>query len=191
MHIQHQTAHRCLQRELLGCPREKKPQPNSIKRHEHTGIHYITLPTALHCITLHYHTLRLHILYNHILGTLLQEQGIAEIIRVILSFRADLITHTSETVYSVTVKVLQPNWIDSSTRIRQFPFCLSPLFQCESKCEAFHMEISFIHTQILVHLHVNKTNFHMKGFTLGLALKQRRKATRKSPIVWVIPAFLF
>ena len=44
------------------------------------------------------------------------------------------------------------------------------------------MEISFIHMQILVHLHVNKTNFHMKGFALGLALKQRRKATRKSPI---------
>ena len=44
------------------------------------------------------------------------------------------------------------------------------------------MEISFIHTQILVHLHVNKTNFHMKGFALGLALKQRRKATRKLPI---------
>ena len=37
------------------------------------------------------------------------------------------------------------------------------------------MEISFIHLQILVHLHVNKTSFHMKGFTLGLALKQRRK----------------
>ena len=34
------------------------------------------------------------------------------------------------------------------------------------------MEISFIHTQILFHLHVNKTNFHMKGFALGLALKQ-------------------
>ena len=44
------------------------------------------------------------------------------------------------------------------------------------------MEISFIHTQILVHLHVNKTNFHMKGFALGLALKQRSKATRKLPI---------
>ena len=44
------------------------------------------------------------------------------------------------------------------------------------------LEISFIHTQSLVHLHGNKTNFHMKGFTLGLALKQRRKATRKSPI---------
>ena len=36
------------------------------------------------------------------------------------------------------------------------------------------MEISFIHTQMLVHLHVNKTNFHMKGFALGLALKQRQ-----------------
>ena len=50
------------------------------------------------------------------------------------------------------------------------------------RVEAFQMEISFIYTQILVHLHVNKTNFHMKGFALGLALKQRRKATRKSPI---------
>ena len=32
-------------------------------------------------------------------------------------------------------------------------------------------------------LHVNKTNFYMKGFAPGLTLKQRRKATRKSPIV--------
>ena len=44
------------------------------------------------------------------------------------------------------------------------------------------MEISFIHMQILVHLHVNKTNFHMEGFAPGLALQQRQKATRKSPI---------
>ena len=44
------------------------------------------------------------------------------------------------------------------------------------------MEISSIHMQILVHLHVNKTNFYMKGFALGLALKQRQKATRKWPI---------
>ena len=50
------------------------------------------------------------------------------------------------------------------------------------KSKAFHMEVSFIHTPILVHLHVNKTNFHMKGFAPGLALKQRRKVTRKSPI---------
>ena len=34
-------------------------------------------------------------------------------------------------------------------------------------------------------LRVNKTNFHMKGFALGLALKQRRKATRNSPIARV------
>ena len=31
-------------------------------------------------------------------------------------------------------------------------------------------------------LHVNKTNFHVKGFALGLALKQRQNATQKSPI---------
>ena len=47
------------------------------------------------------------------------------------------------------------------------------------------MEINFVHTQILVHLHVNKTNFHTKGFALELALKQRRKATRESPIGFI------
>ena len=65
---------------------------------------------------------------------------------------------------------------------RRFPSCISSLFQSKSMREAFHMEISFIHTQISVHLHVNQTNFHMKGFALGLALKQRRKATWKLPI---------
>ena len=35
-------------------------------------------------------------------------------------------------------------------------------------------------------LRVNKTNFHMKGFAHGLALKQRRKATRKSPTVAIM-----
>ena len=48
------------------------------------------------------------------------------------------------------------------------------------------MEISFIHMQILVHLQVNKTNFHVKGFTLGLTLKQRQNETRKSPITSII-----
>ena len=38
-------------------------------------------------------------------------------------------------------------------------------------------------------LRVNKTNFHMKGFALGLALKQRRNATRKSP--YDLPFFSF
>ena len=35
---------------------------------------------------------------------------------------------------------------------RRFPSCLSPLFQSESQCEAFYMEISFIHTQIYVYM---------------------------------------
>ena len=30
-------------------------------------------------------------------------------------------------------------------------------------------------------LHVNKTNFHVKGFAPGLTLKQRQNATQKSP----------
>ena len=30
---------------------------------------------------------------------------------------------------------------------------------------------------------VSKTHFHMKGFALGLVLKQRQKRTRKWPIV--------
>ena len=35
----------------------------------------------------------------------------------------------------------------------------------------------------------NKTNFHMKGFTLVLALKQRRNATWKLPILY--PQFIY
>ena len=42
---------------------------------------------------------------------------------------------------------------------------------------------NFLHTQILVHLHAKyKTHFHMKGFALGLTLKQRRKASHKLSI---------
>ena len=48
------------------------------------------------------------------------------------------------------------------------------------------MEISFIHRQMNQNLRVNKTNFQLKDFALGLALKQRQKATRKSPIIWII-----
>ena len=33
-----------------------------------------------------------------------------------------------------------------------------------------------------VHSDANQTHFHMKGFALGLVLKQRQKATRKWPI---------
>ena len=68
-------------------------------------------------------------------------------------------------------------------RLRENSRILPARFQSESKCEAFHVEISFIHTQILLHLHVNKTNFHMKGFALGLTLKQKQKATCKCVIL--------
>ena len=50
-----------------------------------------------------------------------------------------------------------------------------PLFQSESKCET------------ILDLHENetacRTHFHMKGFALRLALKQRHKRTRKWPII--------
>ena len=72
--------------------------------------------------------------------------------------------------------------IKPPARNRRLPSCIPPLFQSEFKCEAFHMDMSFIHMYILVHLHGNKTDFHMKGFTQGPALKQRQKATQKSPI---------
>ena len=41
------------------------------------------------------------------------------------------------------------------------------------------MKISIIHMHILVHLHVNKTNFHMRGLALGLALGQMQKVIWK------------
>ena len=50
----------------------------------------------------------------------------------------------------------------------------------------FHMRISFIHMQILVCIRVNKTNVHMKDFTLGLALKQKQKATDQSLMLLVL-----
>ena len=52
---------------------------------------------------------------------------------------------------------------------RPFPNCLVPLFQSESWCIAFHVNISF-------HSHADKTPFHLEGFARGLALK---KGTRQ------------
>ena len=63
---------------------------------------------------------------------------------------------------------------------RPFPSCLLPLFQTESKCEIFHIKNDYdLHSNGLV----SKTHFHMKGFALGLVLKQRQKTTRKWPII--------
>ena len=57
-------------------------------------------------------------------------------------------------------RIARENWVRGDLATS----CLSrvPLFQSESWCEAFHMEISFIHRQNSIHLHVNKTTFHMK-----------------------------
>ena len=63
-----------------------------------------------------------------------------------------------------------------SERIGDFRVVFPPLFQSESQCKAFQMEIASFHMQILVHLHANRTYFHMNlGFTLGLALKQSKR----------------
>ena len=62
---------------------------------------------------------------------------------------------------------------------RPFPNYLWPHFQSESWCSSFHMQISF-------HSHANKTNFHMKGWASGLALKMRPKIIRKWPIMLFI-----
>ena len=43
------------------------------------------------------------------------------------------------------------------------------------------MEISFIRMYMNQNMHVSKINSNMKGFAPGLALRQRQKATRKSP----------
>ena len=38
------------------------------------------------------------------------------------------------------------------------------------------------HFHSQVHSNANQTHFHMKGFALGLVLKQRQNTTRKWPI---------
>ena len=40
------------------------------------------------------------------------------------------------------------------------------------------------------HLHVNKSNFDMKDFALGLTLKQRHKTTQKWSIGWFLLKFV-
>ena len=58
---------------------------------------------------------------------------------------------------------------------KPFPSSLVPsslVFQNESKCETFHMKMD----------HANQGHFHNNGFALRLAVKQRRKGTRKWPI---------
>ena len=54
---------------------------------------------------------------------------------------------------------------------------------CDYQTRQTHLVEKFTRcAKVCGQIYVNKTNFHMKGFTLGLALKQRRKVTRTSPI---------
>ena len=47
-------------------------------------------------------------------------------------------------------------------------------FAKQGQVQTFNMKISFIHMHILVSLQLNKTNFHVEGFALELALKRRQ-----------------
>ena len=58
---------------------------------------------------------------------------------------------------------------------RQFPSCFETHYESEAKCKVFIVKISF-------HSYANKTNFHMKSFTLSLAFIVRFTTTRKWPI---------
>ena len=71
--------------------------------------------------------------------------------------------------------IVTHNFAISNLSLVNHPFwsCISPLFQSESWFKALHVEISSIHMQMFVHLRVNKTNVHMKGFALALSLQQR------------------
>ena len=56
---------------------------------------------------------------------------------------------------------------------RPFPSSLVPLFQNESKCETFHMKMSFACSFIFVQI----SHFHKNIFALRFAMKQKHKGT--------------
>ena len=58
---------------------------------------------------------------------------------------------------------------------RSFLSSPGPPYQNEVKYSAFDIEMIF-------HSHADKTNFHRKGYTLGLILKVRFFGTQKWPI---------
>ena len=62
---------------------------------------------------------------------------------------------------------------------RPFPSSKTSHFQNEAKCETFVVKMSFICIII-------KNHFHINGFALSLALKERFYGTRKWPIVSVL-----
>ena len=61
---------------------------------------------------------------------------------------------------------------------RPFPSSLVPLFENESNCETFHVIMSSACSFIFMQI----SHFHENSIALRLALIQRHKGTRKSPI---------
>ena len=59
---------------------------------------------------------------------------------------------------------------------RPFPSSKNSHLQNEAKCKTFVVKMSFICMRI------TSSNFHVNGFTISLALKQRLGATQKWPI---------
>ena len=57
------------------------------------------------------------------------------------------------------------------------PLGMRLLFQSEAKCKAIYQKMIF-------YSHVNKTEFHKKGFALHLILKVRVFGTWKWPIIY-------
>ena len=62
---------------------------------------------------------------------------------------------------------------------RPFPSCLLPRFQNDVPVQNLSCENEF---DLLLNKLVRKTDFHVKGFALGLVLKQRQTELGNGPI---------
>ena len=71
------------------------------------------------------------------------------------------------------------NW-----KLRPFPRSLLPLFQSESKCKTILMKMTLICMKIG---NCMQFHFHMKGFALGLVLKQRHKELKNRLLFFILP----
>jgi len=82
--------------------------------------------------------------------------------------------------WSLNVLPLLSLWCDLP--LKPFLNYLVPLFQNKSSCKTFHDKISLMYKRMLV----DKTHFHMKGFTQRLILTQKQKGNLKMAFwIWV------
>ena len=88
------------------------------------------------------------------------------------------------TIMEYDLEIISVSWTINSTfgvnstlwANRPFPNYIWPLFQSETWCSSLIWKLVFIHMQM-------KTNFHMKSWAPGLALKKRVNVIRKRPIL--------